>query len=144
MNWAKVRLAVAALLFFGWLGYLGYAALSKSRGPVVSRAQAAAAQVVVVAAVAGEEKPGGTATVTESLKDGPAVGTVLEVVNLPECNGWAGAGEYLMYLERVTPGEKFRVVGQQRSPGYDIGGVGKSMIYRWSPDVKAQAAKLLP
>lgn len=138
----KLRLIAAAVLFFGWLGWLGYAALSKSRAPAVSRAQAAAAQVAVVAALSGEGAPK-TATVTEPLSAGaPGVGTALEVVNLDNLAGWAGQGEYLLLLERQ--GEKYRVVGQQRSPGYDIGGTGKAHVYRWSEDVKAQAKKLVP
>ena len=43
----KVVLAVAAALFIGWLGWLAVTALTKSREPVVSRAQAAAAGVPV-------------------------------------------------------------------------------------------------
>jgi hypothetical protein len=42
-------LIVAAVLFVGWLSWLGYAALTKSRAPVVSHAQAATAPVAVVA-----------------------------------------------------------------------------------------------
>jgi hypothetical protein len=144
MTGAKARLLAAALLFVGWLAYLGYAAVSKSRGPVVSRAQAAAAAVVVFAAIKGDNAPAGTAAVTANLKDGPAVGTELDVVNLADASGWAGAGEYLLLLERTAAGDKFRVVGQQRSPGYELGGVGKPTIYRRSADVEAQAAKLLP
>ncbi|HUR54887.1 MAG TPA: hypothetical protein VMZ71_12195 [Gemmataceae bacterium] len=141
MKIQKLRLIVAALLFFGWLGYLGYAALSKSRGPIVSRAQAAGAQVAVVATLSGDDAPK-TATVTEPLSaNAPPVGTALDVVNLDNVAGWAGQGEYLLLLEKQ--GDRFRVVGQQRSPGYDIGGVGKSHIYRWSDDVRAQAKKLL-
>jgi hypothetical protein len=142
MKIQKLRLVAAALLFFGWLGYLGYAALSKSRGPVVSRAQAAGAQVAVVATLAGDDAPK-TAAVTEPLSaNAPPVGTVLDIVNLDNVAGWEGTTEYLLLLEKQ--GDRFRVVGQQRSPGYEIGGVGKSHIYRWSDDVKAQAKKLLP
>lgn len=144
---AKVRLLLAAAAFLGWLGYLGYAALSKSRGPVVSRVQAAAAQLAVRASIDGGADPAGPATVLESLtKDGPPVGTQLDVVNLngADVSGWAGTGEYLLFLERLGTTDKYRVVGQQRSPGYDLGGVGKATIYRWSSDVEAQAKKLVP
>ena len=142
MSGGKLRLAAAALLFVGWLGYLGYAAVSKSRAPIVSRAQAAGAQVAVVATMGGDDAPK-SATVTEPLSaNAPGVGTALDVVNFDNVTGWAGAGEYLLLLEKQ--GERFRVVGQQRSPGYDIGGSGKSHIYRWSDDVRAQVKKLLP
>jgi shikimate dehydrogenase len=42
------RLIIAATAFLGWLGYLSYAAATKSRAPVVSHAQAAAADAAVV------------------------------------------------------------------------------------------------
>ena len=45
----RLRLIVAATLFVGWLAYLGYAALTKNHGPVISRAQAAACKYAVVA-----------------------------------------------------------------------------------------------
>ena len=142
MSGAKLRLILAGLMFFGWLSYLGYAALSKSRAPVVSRAQAAGAQVALVASLSGDDGPV-KAVMTEPVSDGgPPVGTPLDIVNLDNVDGWSGAGEYLLLLEKQ--GDRFRVVGQQRSPGYDIGGVGKAHIYRWSDDVRAQAKKLIP
>ena len=39
---ARLRLIIAAVAFFGWLGYLSYAAVTKSHAPVVSHTQAAA------------------------------------------------------------------------------------------------------
>jgi hypothetical protein len=36
------------------------------------------------------------------------------------------------------------VVGQQRSPGNDLAGVGKPLIYPWNDDVRKQAEKLRP
>ena len=138
----KLRLIAAALLFVGWMSWLGYAALSKSREPVVSRAQTAGAQVAVVATLSGDESPK-SATVTEPLSAGaPGVGTPLDVVNLDNLQGYSGPGEYLLLLEKQ--GDRYRVVGQQRSPGYDLAGAGKAHIYRWSEDVKAQAKKVLP
>ena len=138
----KLRLIAAALLFVGWMSWLGYAALSKSREPVVSRAQTAGAQVAVVATLSGDESPK-SATVTEPLSAGaPGVGTPLDVVNLDNLQGYSGPGEYLLLLEKQ--GDRYRVVGQQRSPGYDLAGTGKAHIYRWSEDVKAQAKKVLP
>jgi hypothetical protein len=43
----KVLLVVSAALFVGWIAWLSYTALTKSRAPIVSRAQAAAATVPV-------------------------------------------------------------------------------------------------
>ena len=145
MSGRVIRLIVAAALFLGWMSWLGYAALSKSRGPVVSRAQAAVATHPVVAEVAGAETPAGTATVIEPLgPDGPLAGTDLKVANLPEAAGWGAPGRYLLLLAKDPVSGTFYLVGQQRSPGFDLAGVGAPTIYPWSDDVRAQAKRLWP
>jgi hypothetical protein len=73
----------------------------------------------------------------------PAAPTELEVANLPESQGFDGDGDYLLLL-RQDPTGGFLVVGQQRSPGYELSGVGKPLIYRWSDDVRGQVRKLFP
>jgi hypothetical protein len=142
----RVRLFVAAALFLGWIGWLGYAAAVKSRGPVVSRAQASVATHVVVADIrtqTGGKLPRRVAVREVLVWSGPAP-TDLEVANLPETQGFEGDGDYLLLLrsDPVTGG--FAVVGQQRSPGYELAGVGKPLIYRWSDDVRGQVQKLFP
>lgn len=159
---ARLRLAVAAALFVGWLGWLGYTALTKSQAPVVSRAQAAAATVAVVAELTtGEDGrgvmllrrgPGGpevvelkekadrpavTAKVVEPLTGGPEAGSRIGVSNLPSCAGYSGPGTYLLLLN-ADPGAivenvpAYAVVGQQRSPGADLADVGPPRIYPWT------------
>jgi len=143
----KLRLAVAAALFLGWLGWLGYAAATKSRGPVVSRAQAAVATYVVVADVRmqmGGKLPTRVAVHEVLAGTGPAEPTGLTVTNLPETTGFDGDGDYLLMLRPDPAGGGYEVVGQQRSPGYDLSGVGRPMIYRWSDDVRGQVKKLFP
>lgn len=149
----RARLAVAAALFVGWLGWLSYAALSKSRGPVVSRAQAAALAgdakgVAVVAEVsAGDEgKPAAKAKVVKSLTaGGPAAGTEIDVLTLPEAAGYDVPGQYLLLLTPERGGDLYSVARLPASPGYEsLSGAGKPTIYRWSPEVEAQAAKLFP
>jgi hypothetical protein len=149
----RVRLFAALVLFIGWMSYLGYAALTKSRSPIVSHAQAAAAEVAVVAEVETSEegKPSIKAKVVELLsKEGPPPGTVLFILNLSDVRGFDGPGQYLLLL---TPDAIFRpnngndvppysVVGQLRSPGNDITGYGKPAIYRWNDDVRKQYEKL--
>lgn len=134
MTGAKLRLAVAAALLVGWLGWLGYTALTKNRGPVVSRAQAAAATLAVVAAVPGGDGPHTVEVKNELLgkkPDGPLV-----VTNLADSAGYTGAGEYLLLLARGR-GDAFVVVSTVRSPGYD--GAGAPTVYPWTPAVEAQA-----
>jgi hypothetical protein len=38
----------------------------------------------------------------------------------------------------APPHPAFTLVGQQRSPGHDPGGVGKPLVYRWNDDVRKQ------
>lgn len=155
----RVRLAITAALFVGWLGWLGYAAMNKSRGPIVSRAQAAAATAAVVATIepSTDGRPAAKAVVITPLTaGGPPAGTAIFVSNLPTTHGFDGPGPYLLLLtsnpeaqegkgEDGKPIPLFSVVGQQASPGYDsLAGVGSPLIYRWSHDVEAQARRLLP
>ena len=49
MSVARVRLIVAAVLFFGWLCWLGYLAFTKTTPVIVSRSQVMAANRFVVA-----------------------------------------------------------------------------------------------
>jgi hypothetical protein len=147
MTGAKVRLALAALLFFGWLGLLGYTAYTKSRAPIVSRAQAAGTVVAVRAKLTdgGDGRPARQAEALDNVTaTGPKPGPIL-VPNLPNASGFTGTGEYLLLLvpEVSLDGtDTYRVTGQQRSPGADLDGVGPPKIYAWSADVEAQARRL--
>ena len=132
------RLILAALAFAGWVAYLGYAAAAKSRAPIVSHIQASAAQAAVVADVAGPDEPVEVKEQGKLWGDGP--GGKVEVANLADARGFAGPGKYLLYLERRH--NSWLVVGQQRSPGTDLTGVGKPLIYPWSDDVRKQEEKL--
>jgi hypothetical protein len=133
------RLILAAIAFFGWLSYLGYAALTKSREPVISRAQAAAARHALVATIQEEGgKPRPKVKLVESLwGDGPASGVEIEVENLPSATakgGYSGPGDYLLLITDPP----FRIVGQQRSPGNDLAHTGPPLIYRWSEGLRRE------
>lgn len=147
-----LRLILALTLFLGWMSYLGYAALTKSRSPIVSHIQVAAAPYAVVAEVAcdPEGKPLALCKVVESLvPGGPARGSDAVIPDLPGASGFDGAGRYLLLLQRVnsfhgaenqakTPEQPtYSLVGPQRSPG-DVSVGGKPMIYRWSDDVRRE------
>jgi hypothetical protein len=134
MTAPKLRLAAASLLLVGWLGWLGYTAWAKYRGPVVSRSQAAAATLAVVAQV-----PAGDGPLTVEVKDvlsGPRPEGPVVVTNLADAAGFEGQGEYLLLLTKLR-GDAYAVVGPLQSPGY--GAVGSPTVYRWTPAVKAQA-----
>lgn len=143
MTGAKLRLAAALALFLGWMGWLAYAAVNKDRGPVVSRAAAAAATHPVVAAVQADDA-GAAADrvwVVEALRPGgPEKGAELAVPNLPAADGFDGPGKYLLLLVQDRAGG-YAVAGRQRSPGYEGGG-GKPVVYPWTSGVEAQARGL--
>lgn len=129
------RLVAAAVAFLAWVGFLGYATLSKSRDPIVSHAQAAAATAAVVA----DLQETGEAEVVETLW-GDQVPRQLLVPNCLAARGYKGAGRYLLFLSQSQG--KWVIVGQQRSPGSDLAGVGSPLVYLWTTDVRKQAEKL--
>jgi hypothetical protein len=132
------RLVLAAVLFVGWLGYLGWQVLTRptmnGRPLVVSRPQVLASQLDVIAEVPdkGHEV---TVTVVEVLhptESGVIPGDQLKVAGIdtaaprrgPEdatlpAEDWSGPGKYLLLLRRV-PGEKGRYEVQPipPSPGF--------------------------
>ncbi len=172
----KLFLLATAVLLVGWFSWLGFTALTKSREPIVSHAQAAAASVAVVVAVKpgddGQEsrfirpgdvqgfstavliekadKPAFLVTVIEPLtKNAPATGTIIGIPNITACTGFNGGGDYLLLLNPVAGGNldnhpAYVVVGQQKSPGADLEGIGSPMIYKWGPGVQAQVRQLFP
>ena len=168
----KVFLAVSAALFLGWLGWLAVTALNKSREPIVSHAQAAAAGVPVraklemaepdreslllrhtlngqvVTPLKGQaDKPAFVVEVIEQLRPkGPAAGTKIGVTNLPACTGFTGPGEYLLLL---NPDADATLDGR---PAYTLVGQQRSpgaepdgappVIYKWGADVGKQVQRL--
>jgi hypothetical protein len=166
----KLLLYISAALLLGWFAWLSYTALTKTHEPIVSRAQASAAKVVVVARVETEEqareaklarhgdepfpvksqagKPQFFVKVIETLTaNGPAKDSEIGVVNLPVCGGYTGPGEYLLLLDKddatLDGHPAYFVVGPQRSPGADYDS-GAPMIYKWGPGVRAQVQRLFP
>jgi hypothetical protein len=156
LNSGRLRLLLAAFVFIGWLGYLSYAALTKNRDPIISRVQAAVAKVAIVGEVtAGPDgKPAPEVLVVEALAGGDTEpGSKVTVVNLPDAQGFTGAGRYLLLMTAIPPGlvpqhenpdtnRKFSLVGQQRSPGHDLAGVGKPLIYTWTDGMRMQFEKM--
>jgi hypothetical protein len=168
MTRQKVFLWVAAALFVGWIGYLGYAVLYHrwlNPPDIVSRSQLTAAQVVVVAEVAAEGgKPSPQAKVTHRLSEqGPEKGEIT-VTNLPQArppSNEAGlrSGQYLLFL--VPDGaDAYRIAGWPRGLGESTFEPGQKMarsddsksgepphlrpplVYPWTDAVQKQMAKL--
>ena len=153
MTFARIRLVVAAALFLGWLGYLGYAVSRKGTVQIVSRAQLTAASVLVVAKI--ESSPDGTpsslATVVQVLGDPTDKPSgAIEVLNLPSAatplpvvgeSRVPPAGEYLIPL--VKAGEKaYRIAGLPKSPGLEAVTPDRPLVYPWADDVRAQLRTL--
>jgi hypothetical protein len=130
MSSPRARLAVAALFFVGWVGYLIYLAATTTRPVVLSRPQFLAADLYVIAglerATGKTAAPAETALVREVAwpagaglkKDEPIV-----VRNLPLCGrdfGWVGPGDYILALTKVTSkgGVHYHVTPVPRSPGF--------------------------
>lgn len=147
-NLKALRLVLAVALFTGWMGYLGYLALNRYHGPIVSHIQAAAAQVAVVAEVGAttDGKPDRTATINEVLT-APAAGLEqgrkLFIANLEVARGFEGPGQYLLLLEGGdvrpfalvqphTAGTSYRWNDGVDRP------VPQPVIYRWSNEIRKQ------
>ena len=118
---AIIRLAVAAVLFAGWIGWLVYLAATASRPVVLSRPQVLAADVVVIAEVEDPKKP----VVVKEVRTPKAPlmkDEKLSVAGLDESD-WKGPGLYILPLSGVAgqPG-RYAVAPIPPSPGYDKSG----------------------
>lgn len=119
---SPLLLAVAALLFAGWVSWLGYLALTTTRPEVLSRPQFLASQLDIVADIDGSgEHAEAAVTVADVLWHAqevtkPEKGERLTVVNLPHVSdGWTGPGRYILPLTRE--GTQYRVAPVLHSPG---------------------------
>ncbi len=154
MKTAAVRLAVAAALFLGWIGYLGYLAATTRNPVVLSRPQFLVSQQDVIATCKG----GANFVIDEVLypKDGAESekGKTVVVHNLKECqtyspqNGWRAIppseGERcLLPLQTAAAPEQpeaMDVVPIPPSPGYppSSAAAGPPRIYPDTPEVRRQ------
>ena len=144
---SRAFLAVAAVLFFGWLAWLSYTALTKSREPIVSRSQAALAPPPGGREDRGRRqrcagKEGGRDRIAQKRRPS-AQGHAAGDRELPPRGGFAGPGEYLLLLpievSDIRDGMPvFQLLGT-RGPGTES---DPPTIYRWTPDVAAQAKRL--
>jgi hypothetical protein len=145
MKRSRLRLAVAATMFVGWLSWLVYLAATGTDDVVLSRPQFLVANVHVLAELTeGKNGPNEEVTVKELFWDVRGEnklrpGTKIEIVNLAECKeqGWSGSGEYILAL--MTERDKYRVAPTPRTPGYPYGRntpanrPGPPRIYPYTP-----------
>jgi hypothetical protein len=140
---AAVRLAIAAALFIGWIGYLGYLVVATRGAVVLSRPQILAADVVVVGTVEEDRKSVWVQDVLwpdsmkESLRD-----QTIAVDDLDKSQTWEGSPPWVGSAWKWKPGEvkerdvfllpltgpsrtgdgerlKFHVTAIPLSPGFD-------------------------
>ena len=156
MSFARIRLFIAAMLFFGWLAWLGVAVSQKGTVQIISSAQLTAATHVVVGTVtldaSGRADP--KVQIREVLRslDADKIQGVITIERVDKCvtplpvNGSRdlAAGDYLFLL--IKDGSTFRVAGLPRSPGVEASMPERPIAYPWTDDVKAQLRKwkLLP
>jgi hypothetical protein len=145
MRPAVIRLLLAALLFFGWIGYLSYLAATAGHVIVLSRPQFLISNLDVIAAV---ERPEGEAEPRVKIlevhwpRDAEArnlEGTTIPVADLAECVGYAGPGTYILPLTKDTKGT-YHVTPTPPSPGYER--VGPRTIYPLTPETRHQLEQM--
>jgi hypothetical protein len=155
MKRSRLRLALAAALFVGWLSWLVYLAATGTDAVVLSRPQFLVADIHLVADVKGIEHPDAEVTVREVFwaakdKERPEAVKTIKVENLPQCGpdqGWTGPGRYILALVANTTGTgtTYLVAPTPRSPGYPYGKVmpanrpGPARIY---PDTPSRVRQL--
>jgi hypothetical protein len=162
MTVARVRLVVAAALFFGWLCWLGYLAWFKTTPVVVSHSQVMASSRIVVGEVHLDADSGALrkdVTVVEDLRPvGPPLAGTITVTNLDKAE-IAGGGrfrdgqKYLLLLSHEPTAEP-NVFELTRPPGRVYRPpppnerrveLGRPWAYSWdNEDVRRQFEALVP
>lgn len=107
MTHPRLRLAVAAFLFLGWIGYLVFLVVRTREPVILSRPQLLHSDLVVLAEIKEiNGKPQAEVTVRDTLWSGqpsrnPKAQETLWLPELADCGkdeGWRGPGEYLLFL----------------------------------------------
>jgi len=154
MVFPKARIAVAALLVVGWLGYL-LVLVAMTRDPVVlSRPQILVSNLIVLAKIdAHEGGPNPRVHVKKVLwsadDDKELEGRELlleDLVDIGKEQGWAGATEYLVPLmaRKIGRGVVYEVTPLPNMPGFVPANPTERRIYRATDDAMRQFWQLKP
>jgi hypothetical protein len=158
MKPSRVRLAVAAVLFACWIGWLTYLAATTTRPIVLSRPQFLETRLCVLAELSADKQdpnlPAEKAKILQvfwpagkkDLQETTISLTNLKVLEDRETGkekwapvaGWKGPGEYLLALTPEGPG--YQVTPIPRSPGY---GEAPGRIYPATPQTTRELQDLL-
>ena len=121
---ARVRLIVAWGLFVAWIAWLGWQSARYGRFDVVSRAQLANADLAVVAKITADADGRALSKVHIERVIWPQpnaadlAGQDIEILKLPSCEGFQGAGDYVLPLSRGPKGD-YALAVPARSPLID-------------------------
>lgn len=131
MTFARMRLGLALVLFFTWMGWLSYLVLmARSEATaVLSQPQFLVSSLDVVATVSSLDGKDSDITINSVLwpkNKEKYDGKKITIQNLDHCEGWVAPGQYLVPLVEL-PSNSFDVAATPRSPGY--AGPGKPRIY---------------
>jgi hypothetical protein len=158
MRPAVIRLIVTALLFAGWLSYLGYLVWESKQSPtgkpiVLSRPQFLVSEVDIIGRVQGEGKEQWVHVeevfYPSALSD--LVGKDVKVTNLGECRrpgksvpDLNGPGPYVMPLQSIPGSDKntFKVAPLPASPSERTLQAGPPHIYPVTKDTRAQLREI--
>ena len=136
MKRLRLRAVFAAVAFFGWIGYLGWVALARVGEPVVSRAQMAQADALVVAEVRIiEGMPDPVVKVVEALQPTTIeAGATPQLLNLPDAK--------LSNATPLTQEGSYLIPLRNAGSGWEVaaGANGMAIVYPWSETVRRQIA----
>lgn len=151
MTFARLRLLLAALAFFGWMAWLAVTVWNKGTVQIVSTAQLTEATHIVVATVttseAGDALPKVTVTKVLRVPAGEQIPGEIEVTRLDKAvtplaindSRRIAAGEYVLPLVKSQLG--YAIAGLPRSPGFEGAVLEQPIVYPWTDDVKIQLRK---
>jgi hypothetical protein len=152
MTGAKIRLAIAAVLFVGWLCWLAYLVVTKNDPVVVSRSQMMAATHFVVANVAvdAQGRPETKVAVVRDLHPvgAPLAGTIT-VANIKDAriggaSDFTAGGPFLLPLTAIPNSNSYDLTPPPRSPGNEGALRPRPWAYRWdAPGVQRQFDELI-
>ena len=155
MKAARLKLIIAGVLLFGWLGYLLFLVLFERDPVVLSRSQIMASTHFVLADVNPDPATGDPNPVVEVKDDlrplgAPLTGTSIRVRNIKEARqhgrpaAFRDPGPYLLTLTKLDEGA-FELTPSPRAPGHDSPIRPRPWVYLWdAPGVKDQFNKLVP
>jgi hypothetical protein len=127
MKVPHVVLALAAIFFLAWIGWLAYLVAISQNVVILSRPQLLVADLWVIGDVAAEPdgRPRSTISIREVVWSAPSAkvdGKQMQVRDLPDLgpeNGWNGPGEYILPLSVHKNGkEEYSVTLLPPSPGF--------------------------